>query len=371
MSSLKLLTQYNFRVLIGYPMPCLVEALDLDLTGVQDDADADHADANESNNALLIDVAFPRLRRLVVDVTHGFGGACGRDVLRFSQRCCNVSRLSHLSLRTDDDPVRSEGSEALFTFIAQRLRLASLQFDGGLALPCNTLLQPDGVAEAEAAAAAAEGSDAAQQSYLLATRDAMFVGLQRLEASVTHDALATLARSLPESVVSLRLDISACAGASSINDRSSSADSHRAREPPLMQIVAAAAAPRLPHLRELVVCYDARAVSVAELAALRRLTQLEALQVSRWDAEEARSGCPCCWDFPVDRELDSPDFTDADLERLLAGMPRLTRLKLGLRSRMSRDAQTLVRRRNPQLKEVYLGMSRRPVEGCNIYELIT
>ncbi len=124
------------------------------------------------------------------------------------------------------------------------------------------------------------------------------------------------------------------------------------RETPLELVIATAAA-RLPCLRELIVRYDSGAVGTAELDELRRLPQLEVLEVERWSNEDR---CPCCLNFLNDTNLDAPDFADGDLERLLVSLPRLKRLALSLRSKMTPDAHKFVRRLRPQLMHVYLAV---------------
>jgi hypothetical protein len=116
----------------------MVERLDLDLTRVFYDGE---------HEARIIDPAFPRLRRLDVEVTDGYGGASGHEILGFFQHRCNLSHLTHLELVSCGKPsLLSAGSEPVFRFIARNMRLTSLTFDGGLVVP-RDVLEPAAGAE--------------------------------------------------------------------------------------------------------------------------------------------------------------------------------------------------------------------------------
>jgi hypothetical protein len=132
------------------------------------------------------------------------------------------------------------------------------------------------------------------------------------------------------------------------------------REPlharPLLQLVdglTAEPAPA-PRLRVLTVSYyePSSSVSRAELDALRRLPQLQTLEVLPWGGPNdfpVLGGAPLVGEEIEADALDAPGFADADLARLLAGLPRLECLALVLRSALSPDALQLVARACPRL----------------------
>ncbi len=95
----------------------------------------------------------------------------------------------------------------------------------------------------------------------------------------------------------------------------------------LVDNVTAAAPAGAPNLRHLATLHHSFGdVSKAELDALRRLSRLEALELSTWEFGPYWTTSNR-WD---DFSITARDFRDADLARLLAGLPRLRHLSLAL-----------------------------------------
>jgi hypothetical protein len=315
-------------------------------------------------------LAFPRLRCLRVEwnVGRGYSASLDDAIVDFilAQRD-KLPLLTHVLIggggEYSGQYSSSTVSAGLFALLAHGgAALRSLEFDGP-ALSRRTL-KPVAAAAAAAVAAAAAGEEvsvsAAAPDYLataMTARGPFFDMLTRLATHIHSDAVAALVCFLPASLTTLHLWFSA--------EGTPSMAGGAMRQPlpaqPLVQLVAGLAThpARAARLCDLAVLYyePSSSVSRAELDALRRLPQLEKLEVGPWGGPNDfpyLGGGPTIGEAVEADALDAPGFADADLARLLAALPRLASLTLLLRSALSPAALQLVADECPQLVRLNL-----------------
>jgi hypothetical protein len=216
-----------------------------------------------------------------------------------------------------------------------------------------------------------------------------FASLQTFGANIAPGGVPTLARLLPDSLRALHLKLSdrGTAGcysgcARSYVSEAAAAAAAEATVSPIAQLFANgnrrdAAAPaqapfasRFPCLRELELRYERGPRSGAELLVLRGLPQLEVLTIGCWDGDRSGVRCWNCaslsrWDADA---LEVKDFTDDDLARLVAGLPRLRRLTLELVGGLSDAALHIVGRACRLLEHLELRGSFGLYQVCHAAE---
>jgi hypothetical protein len=232
-------------------------------------------------------------------------------------------------------------SEELVVLLARLPRLVSLRING-LDITRAALKQ------IASATAATEPNGAADGK-------APFANLQHLKARLGPNAAAVLAQLFPAALTTLDLELPDEAAELNSSSGGGHSDDNGAgnqllRLPPLVHVVDAAAA-RAAALRKLVVLYYGDSIAMAELDALRRLPQLEELSISGRGLD-----CRTCRhaQFYADTVAAPPGFAGADVACLLAGLPRLTHLKLYVPAQLPADMLRLVGRSCRRLRNVNL-----------------
>jgi hypothetical protein len=321
----------------------------------------------KNDSSRIIDLVFPRLRYLRVYVRYYYSAACDRAIADFLRRRCPSARLANVEVRlicTSQSYVAV--SPRLFAHLAGRASLKELGFHW-LEVPHDALEVHEAAETAATATVALPDSVTARQPY--------FAGLQRFATDIAPGAMAALAPFLPDTLTALHLQFSdrRSSRRSSRNADDASSDTATAVAgstiSPLSHLfgngargqpnAAASAttttcAPRFPSLRQLELRYERGPESAAEFDVLRSLPQLEVLEIGGWDGDNSWDRCSSCDGFDDDDALEADDFTDANLARLVAGLPRLRRLGLAILADLSDDALRMVGRACRQLEHLEL-----------------